>query len=102
MESLTTDKLIELIENIRIASNECIFRIPSDMFCHSSKDVNAEQALHEIKDFNQLYSNHKDITTTWEIWNKDYSKLGIIERVYITAHNKMVDSFNPGNLGPLD
>ncbi len=103
-KDLTTNRVIRMIDNIQLLSPECTFKVPSDMFCHSTKLVSAEEAKHEIKDLHDLWSLRPDAgETTWSVWYRKYNvNTGFIEHVSFTAHNSFINSFNPGNVGLLD
>ena len=102
-KNITTNRVLRMIENIEAINPECEFKVPGDMFCHSSKICKSDEAKHEIKDFADLYSIRPDSgELTWEVWYRKFDKNGFIVACYFTAHNKEIDSFNPSNVGKLD
>jgi len=102
-KNITNNRVLRMIDNIALINPDCVFRVPGDMFCHSSKICKADEAAHEIKNFIDLYSIRPyAFETTWEVWYRKYDKNGFIVECCFTAHNKEIDAFNPSNVGPLD
>lgn len=97
-KKITTKELTKIIQNIGYVNPDCLFRIPADNMCHSSREVNYEAAIEEIDNLH----NHYLEVISWDIWAKYYNEKGLVYLVCITAHNHIIDKFNPSGVGGLD
>jgi hypothetical protein len=101
-KKLTTTRVLRMIDNIHFINPDCEISVPADMMCHASIICSADRAKHEIRDLTDLYSIRPEAgETTWDVWYRKYDK-GMLVKISFTAHNKQIDNFRPGLIGPLD